>query len=341
MYVELLKLFLYLNLAVVVSFACSMCEACLLTLSRTDAQSIAASRPRIGKMLDAMKKDIDRPLAAILTLNTISHTVGAAGVGAEAAIIFGGWIGVTSAILTLIILVFSEIVPKTLGAVHARRLAPLCVVMIHWMIVLTYPIVATLEILSRVLKRGSDSSTPTREELMILAELVRVGGDIDAEEATVIQNILRLREIRVESVMTPRTVVFMLPANQTVAQVLERHASLDFTRIPLYGTGPDHIVGVVLRKDIYEAMRHGRGDTPLQDIAREIDPVPLKAVLIEVLRRFSRAHQHLLYVVDEFGGTAGVISLEDVLETVLGMEIVDETDSAPDLRALARRRKGN
>ncbi|MHC4975942.1 MAG: CNNM domain-containing protein [Planctomycetota bacterium] len=338
MSLEVVTLVLYFNLAVSVSFVCSMCEACLLSLNHTDAQTISKKRPKIGRMLGAMKRDIDRPLAAILTLNTISHTVGAAGVGAEAAILFGGWVGVTSAVLTLIILVFSEIVPKTIGAVHARRVAPACVVMIHWMILLTYPVVASLEGLSGWLKRGSGDQSPTREEIMILSELVRMGGGIEAEEARVIRNILRMRELHVDEIMTPRTVVFMLQADQSVGQAIEQHGTVEFTRIPLQGEGPDDIVGVLLRKDLYEAFHAQQHDRTLRELSREIDAVPAKAALIDVLRQFARTNQHLFYVVDEYGGTAGVVALEDILESLLGIEIIDETDTTPDMRALAKRR---
>lgn len=330
-------LLIYLNLAVSVSFLCSLCEASLLTLTRADAEFLARKRPRIGGKLKAMKQDIDRPLAAILTLNTISHTVGAAGVGAQATIVFGGWVGLTSAVLTLIILVFSEIVPKTIGAVHARRVAPFCTIVVHWMILLSYPIVWALELLGRLLKGRAGEQSPTREEILILAEMARIGGALEADEQSVIANMLRLREIRVEEVMTPRTVVFMLDARSTVQDALDQHPRLSFTRIPIMGDGPDDIRGVALRLDIYEAAAAGKRDLTIESLKRDVEAVPMTAKLMDVLKAFAETGHHLFLVVDEYGGTAGVITLEDVVETMLGKEIVDETDPAPDMRKLARR----
>ncbi len=330
-------LLIYLNLAVSVSFLCSLCEASLLTLTRADAESLARKRPRIGAKLKAMKQDIDRPLAAILTLNTISHTVGAAGVGAQATIVFGGWVGLTSAVLTLIILVVSEIVPKTIGAVHARRVAPFCTIVVHWMILISYPIVWALELLGKLLKGRNREQSPTREEILILAEMARIGGVLDRDEQSVIANMLRLREIRAEEVMTPRTVVFMLDARSTVQEALDHHPRIQFSRIPVMGDGPDDIRGLALRTDIYEAAAAGKRDLSIESLKRDIEAVPATAKLMDVLKTFAETGHHLFLVVDEYGGTAGVIALEDVIETMLGKEIVDETDPAPDMRKLARR----
>ena len=328
-------LVVYLVLAVSVSFVCSLCEAALLTLTPADAEGLSQRNPKAGARLKSMKAKIDRPLAAILTLNTISHTVGAAGVGAQATIVFGGWVGVTSAVLTLIILVFSEIMPKTIGAMHAKRLAVLSVWMIDVMIWTTYPVVVALELFGRLFKGKHAHEGPTREEIMIMAEMARVGGSLGPSESAVIANMLRMREIRAEEVMTPRTVVFMLEAGQTVAGVLKEHPKLRFSRIPIMGEGPDDLKGIVLRTDVYEAMAAGRGDATLGSLRRDLHAVPDTATLMSVLERFSTTGHHVFLVVDEYGGTSGVITLEDVVETMLGSEIVDETDPAPDMRRLA------
>jgi CBS domain containing-hemolysin-like protein len=284
-----------------------------------------------------MKSEIDRPLAAILTLNTISHTIGAAGVGAQATVVFNGWVGATSAVLTLIILVFSEIMPKTIGAMHAKRLAVLAVWVIDAMIFVTYPVVVALEVFGRLFKGKKPHGGPTREEIMIMAEMARVGGSLGPSESAVIANMLRMREIRVEEVMTPRTVVFMLEAGKTVAEALADHPRLRFSRIPIMGEGPDDLKGIVLRTDMYEAMAAGRGEATLESLRRDLHAVPETATLMSVLERFSASGHHVFLVVDEYGGTSGVIALEDVVETMLGSEIVDETDPAPDMRRLARR----
>lgn len=327
----------YLALAVGVSFVCSLCEAALLTLTPADAEGLAQRNPKVGARLKNMKAEIDRPLAAILTLNTISHTVGAAGVGAQATIVFNGWVGVTSAVLTLIILVFSEIVPKTMGAMHAKRLAVPTVWVIDTMIFVTYPVVVALELFGRLFKGKKVHGGPTREEIVIMSEMARVGGSLDPAESAVIANMLRMREIRAEEVMTPRTVVFMLEGASTVAGVVKDHPRLRFSRIPIMGEGPDDLKGIVLRTDVYEAMAAGRGGETLESLKRDLHAVPETATLMAVLERFAATGHHIFLVVDEYGGTSGVVTLEDVVETMLGSEIVDETDPAPDMQRLARR----
>ena len=332
-----LLLILYLLLALCVSFVCSLCEAALLSLTPADAESLAQRSPRVGTRLKAMKTDIDRPLAAILTLNTISHTVGAAGVGAQATVVFGGWVGVTSAVLTLLILVFSEIIPKTIGAMHAKLLAAITVTTIDLMIWSTYPIVVALEVFGRLIKGRRKDTGPTREEIRIIAEMARVGGSLDHSESTVIENMLRLREIHAHEVMTPRTVVFTLDASRTVAEVLREHPRLRFSRIPITGSGPDDVRGMVLRTQLYELLAEGKGDTTLDSIKRDLIAIPDGATLMGAFQRFAATGQHIFLVVDEYGGTSGVLSLEDIIETMLGAEIVDETDPSPDMRRLALR----
>lgn len=330
----------YLVLAVGVSFLCSLCEAALLTLSAADAEALAERNERAGERLKRMKASIDRPLAAILTLNTISHTVGAAGVGAQAALVFGGWVGVTSAVLTLLILVVSEIIPKTIGAVHARRLAAPAVWMIAQMIWISYPVVVSLEVIGRLFKGGGHGGVPTRREIEIMAELARSGGAIDLSESLVIRNLLRLREKKVSEVMTPRTVVFMLPASMTVAEAMREHPKMVFSRIPLIGESVDDVKGFALRAEILLRAATGEWDVELGSLARSIEVVPESASLVTAMRRFGESGQQLFLVVDEHGGTEGVVTLEDVLETVLGTEIVDEWDPAPDMREVARKGTG-
>ena len=327
----------YLVLAVGVSFLCSLCEAVLLTLTASDAEALSQRNAKAGRRLKAMKQSIDRPLGAILTLNTISHTVGAAGVGAQAAIVFNGWVGLTSAVLTLLILVLSEIIPKTIGAVHAKRLAPVGVIMIDWMIWVSYPVVLALEVIGRLFKSGGHGGAPTRQEIEILAELARSGGAIDQAESKIIQNLLSLRGVKARDVMTPRTVVFMLPASMSVGEALSENPKMAFSRIPIKGETVDDVVGMVLRTDMYEAIASGRTALSLSDLKRDLAVVPDSASLLDVLRRFGETGEHIFLVVDEYGGTDGVLTLEDVLETILGSEIVDETDQAVDMRDLAMR----
>lgn len=327
----------YLLLALGVSFLCSLTESGLLSLSRSRvAALVKAGRPG-GHLLEQMKENVERPLAAILTLNTVAHTIGAAGVGAQAYVVFGSeWVAVTSAVLTVLILVFSEIIPKTLGVVYAGRLASFTAYTVTGMIYLSYPLVIVFQSLSRLLGRHHDQKL-TRDEFALIAELGQTEGALREQEYRVIHNLLRLRKVRVQDVMTPRTVVFMFQKDLIVRDALDQHGPLRFARIPVCGDGPDDIVGVVLRHEMNAAVRDGRGDHTLEKIAGPIHAVPENAPLDRVLDEFARRRGQLFLAVDEHGGTAGIITLEDALETLLGTEIVDETDQVADMRQLAGR----
>lgn len=326
----------YLALAVGVSFLCSLCEAALLTLTISDAEILARTNQRAGVRLRRMKDGIDRPLAAILTLNTISHTVGAAGVGAQSIVVFGeAWIGATSAALTFLILVASEIIPKTIGATHARLLAVPTTYIVLVMIWATYPVVWLLNALSGLIQGGHKPEKLTREQIEVIAEMARTGGALHSAESKLLTNMLRLQQIRVEEVMTPRTVVFMLPGTLSARRALDEHAPIRFSRIPVTGENSDDVLGIVLRNDIHAAVLRGDSAAPLDRMLRPIRAVPERATLLHVMEQFAESGHHLFLVVDEYGGTAGVISLEDVLESILGAEIVDETDPVPDMRQLA------
>ncbi len=332
----MLLLFFYLALALGVSFICSLCEASLLSVSTTHATIMKREGKRAGKLLLTMKEHIDRPLAAILTLNTASHTIGAAGVGAESLKVFASVpVAVTSALLTLAILIFSEIIPKTIGAVYCRPLATPVTYMVQAMIWGTYPIIRGLDAMSRLIKRGAGGEGYTREQIAVVAELGRAEGALRGVESRIIQNLLRLNQIQVEDVMTPRTVVFMLQKDTTVDDVLEEEQFGQFSRIPIYDDSPDDMIGVVIKSDIYEASRNGNGDTPVSALVRPMHAVPETAPLLRVLEEFGRLGHHIFLVVDEYGGTSGIVTLEDVFESVIGSEIVDETDLVADLRRLA------
>ena len=330
-------LVLYLLLALGVSFLCSLTESGLLSLSHARVAVLAKAGRSSGRILERMKENIERPLAAILTLNTVAHTIGAAGVGAEAYVIFGSeWVAVTSVVLTVLILVFSEIIPKTLGVVYAGQLAPFTAYTITGMIYLSYPLVVVFQALSRMLGRGHEQKL-TREEFALIAELGQTEGALHEKEYRIIRNLLRLRKVRVCDVMTPRTVVFMLQKDQTVRQVLDQHRPLRFSRVPIYGEGPDDIAGLVLRHALSSALQDGRGTCALAELAGPVHAVPESAHLDLVLDEFMRRREHLFLAVDEHGGTAGIVTLEDAIETLLGTEIVDETDPVVDMRELAGR----
>lgn len=330
-------LIFYLLLALGVSFLCSMTESGVLSLSRSRiAVLVKANRPS-GHMLMRMRENIERPLAAILTLNTIAHTIGAAGVGAQALKLWGQqWVALTSVVLTVLILVLSEIIPKTLGVVYRDRLAVFTAYCVHIMTLLSYPLVVALQAISRMLS-GTHEARLTREEFALIAEVGQVEGALHEGEYRVIHNLLRLKRIRVSEIMTPRTVVFMLQQDMTVRQALDEFGPLQFARIPLYGRDHDDVTGFVLRHDLHEAAREGHEEDPVSKFVQPIHAVPEAASIERVLAEFIARREQIFLAVEEHGGTAGIVTLEDAIETLLGEEIVDETDVVTDMRDLAGR----
>ncbi|MFG0315601.1 MAG: CNNM domain-containing protein [Phycisphaerales bacterium] len=332
-------LFIYLGVALGVSFLCSMLEAVLLSISRTHIAVLVERGEAAGKRLMRMKDNLDEPLAAILTLNTFAHTLGAAGVGAQAAAIWGDkWVTVVSVVLTLLVLIFSEIIPKTIGAVHAKRLAPFTAITIVWLIRVFKVLVVACNWISRLFTRaGSHEPRVSREEVSNLARMAAEEGVIDQQEHAIVTNLVSLRDMSVREVMTPRRVVFTYPAEQTVAETLKNGPS-KFARVPLVGSSLDEPKGVIHRRELYLADAEGRGEQRLLELARPLHAVPETASVQDVLYQFLQRHDHLFLVVDEYGGSAGIITLEDTIETILGMEIVDETDEAADMQDEARKR---
>jgi CBS domain containing-hemolysin-like protein len=335
-------LLFYLFVAVGFSFLCSILEAALLSVPRSHVAVMIDRGSRAGARLMAMKDNVDRPLAAILTLNTFAHTLGAAGVGAQATAIWGeAWIGVVGVVVTLIILIFSEIIPKTLGAVHAKGLAPFTAWTVHILIVVLSPIVAVCDWISKLLTRRKQSSPAiSRDEVHIFAHLAHQEGAIDHNEARVMRNLIALRDINVASVMTPRTVVAALQAERTVAESTGPNTP-HFARMPVIDQTLDRVIGIVHRRDLAAAAADGKAPAPVAEIARPAHVVPELAKLPDVLEQFINRREHLFVVVDEYGGTAGIVTLEDVLETLLGVEIVDETDAVRDMQALARQARAD
>lgn len=329
--------FIYLAVAIGVSFLCSLLEAALLSVPRSHVAVMTERGSKAGQRLQVMKDDVDRPLAAILTLNTFAHTLGAAGVGAQATIVWGeAWVGAISVVVTLAILIFSEIIPKTLGAVNAKALAPFTAYTVHAMIVMLYPVVAACNWISKILA-GQHQQAPliSREEMHSIAQLAHEEGAIDQNEARILRNLIALREATVEQVMTPRTVAFTLPASQTVAETMKSEPP-QFARVPITGDSIDDIRGLVHRHTLFAANSDGRAGATLAEIARPAHIVPESAKLSTVLQQFIDRREHLFIVVDEYGSKVGIVTLEDVLETLLGVEIVDETDSVEDMQKLAR-----
>ncbi|HPF37632.1 MAG TPA: CNNM domain-containing protein [Phycisphaerae bacterium] len=334
----MLLLFLYAILALGVSFLCSLLEAALLSIPRSHVALLAESGSRTGARLSDMKANIDKPLAAILTLNTIAHTVGAAGVGAEAAIIFGDWsIGVVSAVMTLLILVLSEIIPKTLGAAHAKRLAGFTATTTRGMMILTLPVVIALEWIHHLIGFRRADAPVSRAELLATMRLGHEAGALDAREFQIVRNLIALKKVRLRDVHTPRSVIYALPADRTIADLSEERGVFQFARIPIYEGAIDHPIGYVTRSDIHRCQQNGGADMRLASLVKPIRLLNEEVSVADALESMLAHREHIAIVRDAHGGTTGLITLEDVIETMIGEEIVDETDPVVDLQALAGR----
>lgn len=338
-------LVLYVSLALGFSFLCSVMEAVLLSLTPSFVAELETRRPGLGGRLRAFKDDIDRPLAAILSLNTIAHTVGAAGAGAQAIKVFGdAYVGLISAVLTFLILVLSEIIPKTLGAVYWRQLTPVTARLLQITIWSMWPLVVMAKSLTRLLAHGKREVLVSREELAAMAELGAREGVVDEGESRILANLFRFRGITARDVMTPRTVIIALPESQTVAETVADtvaktvagHKTLRVSRIPLYDRDHDDLKGFVLKTDILLRAAEQRGDTPLGELRRPLLVVPESMPLPTLFELLVNQRAHIAQVVDEYGGTAGLVTMEDVLETLLGLEIVDEVDRVHDMQEWAR-----
>jgi CBS domain containing-hemolysin-like protein len=329
-------LLVYLAIAIGVSFLCSILEAVLLSVTPSYAEKTLADRPRAGLKLNQVKERLDASLSSILILNTFAHTMGAAGVGSQALQVFGEkWETLIAVLLTLVILYFSEIIPKTLGATFWRQLAIPSAFVITWLVKLVYPLVWISTRMTRLFSHSEDGEI-TREEIIALASLGLRDGTLMSQENEYLANVLKLREILTEEVLTPRSVVHMLDENLTVSEALDLSETRQFARMPVYGEGIDDIKGKVMRVDLFEAERDGRGSEPVKQFTKKIDRVSEQLPVQPLLDKFIKNRAHLFLVEDEFGQTAGIVTLEDAIETLLGREILDERDTVEDMQALAR-----
>lgn len=332
-------LLVYVSLALGFSFVCSVLEAVLLSATPAYVASLEERGRSSGATWRRLKEDVDRPLGAILSLNTIAHTVGAAGAGAQAQEIWGSEVlAITSVILTLLILYLSEIIPKTLGAVYWRQLAPTVARILPPLIWMLYPLVWIAELLARLFSRGKVSEAISPGEITALARLAEEAGTVRGAEQRIVRNLFQLDSVATRDVMTPRTVMFSLDEEATIDEVLETHPELHFSRIPIWRGGVDNVVGYVLKDDLLLAATRGGGTKRLAELEREIPVVVESLPLSRLFERLVEEREHFALVIDGFGSVAGVVTMEDVLETLLGLEIVDEADAVTDMRALARAR---
>ena len=287
----------------------------------------------------SLKNNIERPLSAILSLNTIAHTIGAAGVGAQATKLYGElYFGIITAILTLMILVFSEIIPKTIGATYWRQLALVSGIIINTMVIITYPLVIMTGYITKLFSRNINEMTTSREEISAMANIGTEEGIFEEKENKIIQNLIRLRNIRVLEIMTPRVVVTVADENMSLEEFLMKKELLYYSRIPIFSKNNENIIGYVFRQTVFEKLAEKETNLKLQDICREVVVANEFQTLITLWEVLLEKREHIALIVDEYGGMAGIVTMEDIIETILGLEIVDERDMIIDMQQYARKR---
>jgi CBS domain containing-hemolysin-like protein len=335
----MLTLLAYLFLALFVSFLCSIMESVLLSTPQSFLIVKQDNGHAWAKSFIDLKINIDKPLSAILSLNTVAHTVGAAGVGAQAVKVFGeAYFGIVSAILTILILVITEIIPKTIGARYWKKLTRISYFTIKTMIFITYPLVITSLVITKVFSKQKDEKTTSREEIAALASIGSNEGLFSDKENKIIQNILRLKNVRVTEIMTPRVVVAVADENLHLQDFLKNKDYLKFSRIPVYSGNDENITGYVFRQQVFENLAEDKHNLKLKEIKREIVVVPDTIVLFSLWEKLIEKKEHIALIVDEYGGLDGIVTLEDIIETLLGLEIVDEKDTITDMQKFARER---
>ncbi|MEH6451593.1 MAG: CNNM domain-containing protein [Psychromonas sp.] len=328
-------LLIYLAIAIGVSFLCSVLEAVLLSITPGFVENVSTSSPKNGKVLVRVKERLDESISSILILNTFAHTMGAAGVGSQAAQVFGAkWETLIAILLTLAILYLSEIIPKTLGATFWRQLAIPSAKIISWLVKLVYPLVWLSGLITRLFSQNAENDV-SRDEIIALASLGHKLGSLGGEENKHLANALTLREIKTKEIYTPRSVVHSLSETTTVKSALDNEKSRHFSRIPIFDESGT-IQHMVLNRELYEAERQGQGELAIKQFSKTILRVSEELPVQQLLKRFLKENVHIFVVEDEYGQDEGVVSLEDAIETLLGSEIVDESDTVDDLQALAK-----
>jgi len=336
-------LIVFFLVSIFFSFLCSLWEAVLLSITPTYAHVKMEQGSRIGHHLKSFKENIDRPLAAILTLNTIAHTAGAIGVGAQAAVIWSETHPIITqftvpVVMTLAILIISEIIPKTIGANYWKELAPFTVKSLLFIMAALFPLVWMSQLITKVLKKDKASSVLSRSDFMTTAALGAKEGVFEEAESHIISNLLQFNTVRAADIMTPRTVVKAAAETMTIREFHDANQELRFSRIPVYQEdSKDHITGYVLKTEVLSNIINNNGDKTLESIRREIMVVKRDFPLPDLFDRLMTKREHIALVVDEYGGMEGIATMEDVIETLLGMEIVDELDNSEDMQVLARK----
>lgn len=332
------QLIIAVSLAIGLSALCSLFEAILFSVPASHVEILAAKGTYAGRILKELKSNIHKPITAILTLNTIANTLGAAIAGAAAAAVLGeGQVSLFSILFTLAILIFSEIIPKTVGVSYAKALSPIIAPPLSWLVTILTPFVFVCDLITQLIPGNDKMKDVTPEEVMATTILSRKSGQLDKEQEGVIKNMIELSKKTVREAMTPRTVTFTLNEATPISQAVLMRQELDrHSRVPVYRQQADEISGIVLRKDILLNAVAGHQNRPLKILKQPVNFVPENAPLNTVLLDFFDRRQHLFCVVDEYGGFTGVISLEDIIEEIIGREIIDESDADKTMRELAR-----
>ncbi|MBQ5974433.1 MAG: DUF21 domain-containing protein [Bacteroidales bacterium] len=329
-------LLIFLLGAMLISFMCSILEASLMStpLSYVNMREDEGYKP--ATRFKRYKTDNARPIAAILSLNTIANTIGAAGVGAQATEVFGSqWFGLVSAITTILILVFSEIIPKTIGSRHWKKLMGFTTRALRLIIIVLFPIVWVVEKLSKTIAEDEDEAAVSREEVAAMADMAEDEEVIDEDENKIIQNVIKLDDVKAEDVMTPTTVAAIAPEQMTLKEFYRDKAYSHFSRIPVYSDSDEYITGYVLRSEALELLTEDKFNMTLGEIKRDIVMYKEEMPVSEIWDSMLRNKRHIACVIDEYGSFQGIITLEDIIETIVGLEIMDERDDVADMRQLA------
>jgi CBS domain containing-hemolysin-like protein len=332
-------LIFYFLLALFVAFLCSLMESVLLSTPVTFIKVMESEGHKSAKLFSKIKGNLERSLSAILTLNTIALTVGAAGVGGQTTHILGeAYLGLISGLMTILILVLSEIIPKTIGTTYWRELSLISARIINVMVILTFPLVILTEFITRFLGKAEGEQTVSREEVSAMANIGMEEGVFEEKENKIIQNLIRLRDLNIDSIMTPRVVVSLADENMSLEDFLKNKAFMHYSRIPVYSENRDNITGYIFRQLVFEKLAEDEINTKLKDIRRNIVVVHSHQPVLSVWEMLLDRKEHIALVVDEYGGMDGIVTMEDIIESLLGLEIVDEKDRVRDMQQFARDR---
>ena len=331
------ELVIFLLGALCVSFLCSILEASLMSTPISYITMKEEEGMKAASLFKRYKQDSSRPLAAILSLNTIANTIGAAGVGRQATILFGSqWFGVVSAVTTILILVFAEIIPKTIGTSHWKSLTWFTANTIHILIIILYPIVVTVEFLQKLISREKSDISVSRDEIGAMADVAEETGELEEDENEIIQNIINIDEIEAKDAMTPRVVAAIAPETMTIKQFYKDRRFLHHSRIPVYADNDEYITGYILRMEALQLMAEDKFDYTLSKIRRDVASYPEETTIDRIWDDMLKSKEQIAIIINEYGSFQGLISMEDIIETILGDEIVDERDAVVDMQQLAR-----